>query len=477
MRDAQPPHEKSRGGIRTVVAGHPTAWLITALALAFVLLGTGAMFLGVSRAPATSAAVVVPTSVSTAKPARVQPDTTEPAVRLRTCSVGAAAADPLLGTLAASVVDATTGATLFDRSGTSPQSPAGALQLLTAVTAVVTLGPGATLSTKVVDGTAPGTIVLVGGGDVTLSTSSDSVYTGAPLMSDLASKAMKKYAAAHPGVPITSVILDSTLWDPTDRWNASWPTSERTDGYQPFITALMVDGDRADPTQLVSPRGDDPIVRAGQAFAAAAGLTGVTFAPGAATAGSTVLAEVTSQPVSALVSQMLMYSDNAIAEMLARSSSLEQGLGGSSGSVQAVVRSAMDGLDMTGTEALIIEDGSGESANNEVPPVFIARLMVKINNGDGGLDVVLDGMPVGGASGDLAERFRGDNAAAGSATRAKSGWILHERSLAGSVTTADGAALTFAFYGLGDAITFDTRESLDTLVAAMYRCGNNLSNN
>ena len=45
------------------------------------------------------------------------------------------------------------------------------------------------------------------------------------------------------------------------------------------------------------------------------------------------------------------------------------------------------------------------------------------------------------------------------------------------MTTADGAALAFAFYGLGDAITFDTRESLDTLVAAVHSCGNNLSNN
>ena len=476
MSDVQPPQGKSRGGLSAVIGRHPTAWLITALALVFVLLGTGAVFLGVSTVPATSAAVAVPTSTSTAKPARVQPDSVQPAVRLRTCSVGSAAADPLLGTLAAAVVDAATGATLFDRSGASPQSPAGALQLLTAATAIATLGPGATLSTKVIDGAAPGTIVLVGGGDATLSTSEDSVYTGAPLMSDLAAKAMEKYTAAHPGVPITSIILDSTLWDPTDNWNPSWPTSERTDGYQPFITALMVDGDRADPTQLVSPRSEDPIARAGEAFAAAAELTDVTFTTGKATR-STVLAEVTSQPVSTLVSQMLMNSDNALAEMLARSSSLKQDLGGSSASLQEVVRSAMEGLGMTGTEVLIIKDGSGESANNAVPPLFIAQLMVKIRNGEDGLDVVLDGMPVGGASGDLADRFTGDNAAAGSATHAKSGWIFGERSLAGLVTTADGAALTFAFYGLGDAITFDTRESLDTLVAAVHSCGNNLSNN
>lgn len=476
MSDVQQPPSSSSGGIRALIEKHPMAWLVSALALVFVLLGTGAVALGLSSAPATTAAVIAPTATPTSKPGRVQPAGLPPARQLRTCSVGAAASDPLLGDLAASVMDATTGDVLFDRSGASPQSPAGALQLLTAATAIATLGADATLSTKVVDGTTPGSIVLVGGGDATLSTTPDSVYTGAPLIADLATEAMAKYAIAHPDVPVTSIILDSSLWDPTDRWDPSWPTSERTDGYQPFITALMVDGDRADPTQLVSPRGEDPIVRAGQAFAAAAGLPDAQFSPGTAT-GSTVLAEVTSQPVSTLVTQMLMNSDNTLAEMLARSSSLKQGLDGSSSSLQESVRGALTGLGMSGTDVLVIKDGSGESANNAVPPVFISQLMVTIRNGDGGLGGLLDALPVGGVSGDLADRFTADNAAAGAQTQAKSGWIFRERSLAGTVTAADTAALTFAFYGLGDAITFDTRQALDSLVAAVYACGSNLSNN
>lgn len=476
MSDAHEPLERSRGGIGALIAKHPTAWLVSALAVVFVLLGTGAVFLGLSSAPATEAAVVVPTPSSTAKPARVQPAGLPPASRLRTCSVSAAASDPLLGTLAASVVDATTGEVLFDRAGTSPQSPAGAIQLLTAATAISTLGVDATLSTKVMDGTAPGSIVLLGGGDATLSTNPDSVYPGAPLISDLATQAMAKYTAAHPGVPITSIVLDASLWDPADNWDPSWPTSERTDGYQPFITALMVDGDRADATQTVSPRSDDPVTRAGQAFAAAAGLPDAVLSTGTAT-GSTVLAEVTSQPVGTLVSQMLTSSDNALAEMLARSTSLKRGLGGSSGSLQEAVPTALAELGMAATDTLVIKDGSGESANNAVSPQFLAQLMVLVRRGDAGLAAVLEGMPIGGVSGDLADRFLGDNAAAGAATSAKSGWIFRERSLAGTVTARDSAALTFAFYGLGDAITFDTRQALDTLVAAVYACGANLSNN
>ncbi len=475
MSDVQQPQAGSGWSLKALVAKHPVAWLASALGLAFLLLATGALFLGMASST-TPAAVTAPTSTPTAEPGRVQPAGLAPASLLRTCSVSDAAGSTALGTLAASVIDASTGETLFDRSGASPQSPAGALQLLTAATAIATLGPNATLSTKVVDGTTPGTIVLVGGGDATLSTTSDSVYDDAPLISDLATIAMAGYESAHPGVPITELILDATLWDPADNWDPSWPESERTGGYQPYVTALMVDGDRADPTRLISPRGDDPVTRAGEAFAAAAGLDDVEISTGTAS-GSTVLGEVSSQPVSTLIEQMLMTSDNALAEMLIRSSSLASGLGGSSSSLQAVMRDALSGLGMTGTDVLVIKDGAGVSANNAVPPAFIAQLLVKIRAGDSGLGVVFDGMPVGGVSGDLADRFTGENAEAGAETRAKSGWIYHERSLAGTVTAEDGTALAFAFYGLGDAISFDTREALDSLVAAVYDCGNNLSNN
>lgn len=449
---------------------------MTAIAVVFVLLATGAVALGISTAPRSTAAVVAPTSEPTADAARTQPEGLAPVSRLRTCMVATAAADPLLGTLAATVMNATTGEILFDRDGAAPVSPASAQQLLTAAAAITSLGPDTTFTTRVIDGTTAGSIVLVGGGDPTLSTTAASVYDGAPLISDLATAAMAKYVTAHPGVPITRIELDASLWDAADNWDPSWPASERTEGYLPYITALMIDGDRADPTQLISARSDDPIARAGAAFASAAGLSGITFTRGKAT-GTTVLAEVSSQPVRTLVSQMLADSDNAIAEMLARATSLKQNLGGTSGSLEQALSTPLATLGMPGVDGLGITDGSGESANNAVPPLFLAQLMVKINSGEQGLGVVLDALPRGGTSGDLVDRFSGENAAAGESVRAKTGWIFRERSLAGVVTAADGTDLTFAFYALGEAITFDSQQALDTLTAAVYSCGDNLSNN
>lgn len=314
-------------GIRAIIAKHPTAWLFSALGVVFLLLATGALFAGI--ASGSSQAVTVPLPSESAVPPRPQPSAVPVGTRLRTCSIAGAAALPDLGTLAASIIDASTGEVLFDRSGTTPAPAGNVLQLLTAASAIKILGPGAQLSTRVMDGSSPGTIVLVGGGDPTLATTSSSVYEGAPLIADLAKAAMAAYTAKHPGKPVTNIVVDTTLWSASDNWDASWPASERANGYMSYVTPLMVDGDRLDPTDSGSARSDDPIGRAAQEFADAAHLTNVTFSSGSATS-STVLAEVTSQPLSTLIGQMLQSGDNTLAESLGRVTSRAAGFDGSS---------------------------------------------------------------------------------------------------------------------------------------------------
>ena len=460
-------------GIRAVIAKHPAVWLFSALGVVFLLLATGALFAGI--ASGSGRAATVPLASESAAPPRTQPSAVPASTHLRTCSIASAAALPDLGTLAASVVNANTGEVLFDRAGTTPAPTGSVLKLLTAAAAIKVLGANAQFTTRVVDGSSEGSIVLVGGGDPTLATTSDSFYEGAPLISDLAETAVAAYTAKHPGKPITQIVLDSTLWNPTDNWDPSWPDSERAEGYLAYVTALQVDGDRADPTQSESPRGDDPIGRAGQAFADAAGLDDVSFSRGTAI-GTTVLAEVKSQPLSTLIGQMLLTSDNTLAESIARLTSKGAGMDGSSGSVGQIVPLTMKelGLDTTG---LVIRDGSGESADNAVAPVFVSRLLIKIRANEADLGQIYSGMPVGGQTGDLDDRFTGANEVAAGKVVAKPGWIDNERSVAGIINSADGTPLAFAFYGLGEAISFDTREALDTLTTAAYTCGDNLSNN
>jgi D-alanyl-D-alanine carboxypeptidase/D-alanyl-D-alanine-endopeptidase (penicillin-binding protein 4) len=466
-----------RGGIFATIAKHPNVWLFSALGVVFALLGTGSVFAGMAAGAPRASAVAPLTSASptpTPTPTRAVPATVAPATHLRTCSVAAKAADPNLLTFQGSVINTTTGEVLFDRNGSTPSRTASVLKTLTAAAALNVLGPDYRISTKVYAGSTPGTVILVGGGDPTLSAlgaGQESVYRGAPKLSDLAAQAQAKSA-----VPITDIVLDSTLWDPSDNWDPTWERSEQTEGYQPEVTALTVDGGRANPKSQDSPRSSDPITDAGKAFAADLGISDVShLTTGTAPAGATLLGEVKSQPVRTLVAQMLPVSDNALGEYLARQTSKVAGNNGSSASLAQVIPAALTkyGLVTTGVG---IRDGSGLSNNNAVPAKFVAQLMAKVAAGQQNLNIVYDALPIAGKTGTLAGRFTGANAVARGAVNAKTGWIKTEYALAGVVHAADGTTLSFAFYALG-AINSRTIPALDTITAAVFSCGNNLSNN
>ena len=151
------------------------------------------------------------------------------------------------------------------------------LKLLTAAAAVESLGPEATFSTRVVQGDDPGTVVVVGGGDPTLSrlpTGQDSVYPDAPHLDDLAEQVLAARAAdPHLArVPVTALQVDVSLFG-GPVWLDGWSDSARTSGSVPNITALMVDGDREDPTEPYSRRSEAAVTRAATALAPLLGRT------------------------------------------------------------------------------------------------------------------------------------------------------------------------------------------------------------
>lgn len=465
-------------GFSALVAQHPNAWMFSALAVIFLLMGTGAVFAGVAVG-STDAAAAVPTETPTPEPPRPVPSEPALAAALRTCSIASLVVDPRLLTFEGSVINVSTGDVLFDRSATIGAPTASVLKVLTAAAALATIGPDYQMATRVFEGSAPGSIVLVGGGDPTLSAlpaGVESFYGGAPKMDDLAAQTKATWETNHPGEEITSVIIDATYWNPADKWDSSWERSEQTQGYHSEVTALMVDGDRANPQQGTSPRGTDPIGRAGAAFVNALGLGHpVDISSGSALAGKPLLAEVRSQPIKVLIGQMLPTSDNTLAEMIARVVSQESGGGGTAASLATVIPGALAQYELT-TTGLVIRDGSGLSANNAVPPLFVALLMAKVYGGQQGLDIIHAALPVAGKSGTLGSRFTGDNAVARGNVAAKTGWIKSARTLAGIVTAADGSILSFAFYALGP-VKENAMPALDTVTAGVFRCGNNLSNN
>lgn len=412
-------------------------------------------------------------------PTRAVPKQTVAPATMRTCSIASAARDPRLYHFEGSVVDAKTGETLFDRHGSTGSRTASVLKVLTSAAALHVLGPDYRLTTKVVRGGKPGQVVLVGGGDVTLSRTpvgTTTAYAGAPHLATLA-KRVKAAWAKDPdtrGTRITQVVLDSSYFGgPT--WQPSWDDIERRQGYMPRITALMVDGDRADPIAASSPRGLDPVDRAGSAFASLLG-SGVSTKLGTAPSGAAVLGSVHSQPVSTLVEQALIVSDNTIAEALARVTAIRSGAGNTFSAEQAGTVGGLKtyGLDTSGMK---IKDGSGLSPDNRVKPAYLSALFIQVLHRAHGLGVVYDGLPVAGRTGTLAysDRFTGAAARARGHVRAKTGWIDSGYMLSGMIHSRDGTNLTFAFMAVGH-VQQSTKTALDALTADAWDCGKNLSN-
>lgn len=475
-------------GVLATIRKHPKTWMAAAGAVVFLLLGTGSVALGatvgspaaaVGPAPTASATPVrtaTPTPTPTADPARPVPANQAAATRVRTCSVAGLAADRRLGNLEAQVVNAKTGQTLFDRNGTKAGPTASVLKTLTSAAALATLGTDYRVSTTVVAGSTPGQVVIVGGGDVTLSRLPDgqaSFYTGAPKIQDLANQVKQ----AMGGQPITSIVVDASLFG-APFWQPSWDEREErvVEGSTPYMTALMVDGDRDDPTAVESPRSTDPVGRAVQSFQQYLG-TNVGVSQGVAPAGARQLGVVQSQPVTTLIDQAMRVSDNTIMEELARLVAIKNGAGNTFDALNAGVLAGLKGYGID-TAGIHIADGSGLSGDNAVPPSYLTQLFIKVLNRQNGLGVVYDSLPVAGKSGTLGpgyNRFTGANSAARGAVLAKTGWIDNGYTLSGIINAADGTPLTFAVFALGP-VSDNAKQAIDTLVTGFYKCGDNLTN-
>lgn len=447
----------------TVIAAAVAATLVVGAAFA-----AGALL---NSAPA-------PTPTETVA-SRDTPATTLADAPLRTCSVSDSAANPALGTFSAIVTNPTTNETLLTIDGDKPVLTASTMKLATAAVALNILGSGYRFSTTVVDGSADGSVVLVGGGDPTLSVGGNSVYPGAPSIRELARQTVIHYAEENPDAPaITTVIVDVSMFPVSDAWHSSWPESERTNGYHSLVVPLMVDGDRANPAQATSTRSTDPVGKAVAAFLAgleSAGNTAesVSITYGSAPAGAAVLGEVKSKTVGTLVGQMLPYSDNTLAEQLIRVASVELGLGGTASSIQQTMVGGLGNIGVDASESTFI-DGSGLSDDNAVAPSVMAQLMAAIIDPDQKLDAIYAALPLSGKTGTLASRFQGDSAIAAGAVHAKTGWIVGGYTLAGTVDAADGTQLIFSVVARGQ-VDDNSKAAIDAFVTGLYSCGNNLA--
>jgi serine-type D-Ala-D-Ala carboxypeptidase/endopeptidase (penicillin-binding protein 4) len=381
--------------------------------------------------------------------------------------------NPALADFSGIVIDpAADNAILWNQNATAPQIPASTSKLLTGAALLTSVDPTSRFVTKVIRGDQEGDIVLVGGGDVTLSARSEGVatiYAGAPLMSDLAAQVTAS------GIDVQRIVLDTEYWsgpDLADGWQTAdiRGTPASAQGYITRMSPLMVDGDREDPANENSIRTGEPAVNAGRALARLLQAPDLPLVDGTAPEGGEVIAQVSSQPMSVLLAQALEKSDNVLAEALARQVAIARGAPPSFQGASAAILESLEelGIDTIGVE---LYDGSGLSTRDRVPPAVLAEVVANAVNGEPpALRNLLTGMPIAGVSGSLADRFQDEASRAGAGwVRAKTGSLEVTYALVGYVPDIDGRLLVFAFVSNG--VGPGTRPALDALAAALRGCG------
>jgi D-alanyl-D-alanine carboxypeptidase/D-alanyl-D-alanine-endopeptidase (penicillin-binding protein 4) len=350
------------------------------------------------------------------------------------------------------VRDMQSGEQLFALRENIARIPASVEKLFTTSSALLRLGPSATLHTDAV--AAPGATVAPGGvlrGDLVL------VGGGDPFFGD-ASAALLARSLFNGGIRrIAGAVLgDESAFD-ARRASCCRGYDFELGG---VLSALAYDRGifrgraRTDAGAFAATR------FAAQLKAAGVTVTGATR-PGAAPDGAKTLASVPSMPIAELARYINVPSNNFAAEMLVKELGARYRASGTTAAGADVVR---DTLDDFGVRPRIV-DGSGLARANRATPREIVRLLERMHNQDIARSFRAS-LAVAGVSGTVKARMRA-TAAAGRC-QVKTGTLRGVSALAGYCRTASRRDIGFALmFNRANTVAAKARE--DRIAAAIAR--------
>jgi D-alanyl-D-alanine carboxypeptidase/D-alanyl-D-alanine-endopeptidase (penicillin-binding protein 4) len=386
------------------------------------------------------------------------------------------------------IADAQTGQVLYQDNSSALATPASTTKLMTAVATLAVLGPDARFTTEVRQ--QKGTIVLVGGGDPTLAVNQypSSDYPQPATLAALAASAARALRAQ--GRDSVRLDYDASLYSGPGL-APGWSDSDVSTGNVTPIVALEADQGRLTPDGALQDSDDpvnysartmDPVGMTVAAFAGLLERDGISVAgtPAAATApaSSTLLASVTSPTVASIAEQMLLESNNVIAENLARHVAIALGMPATfSGAADAVMTEARR-LGVTTPMSLV--DGSGLSPDDGIAPETLVRVLTLAASRPQ-LRAVITGLPVAGFVGTLSSGdsdFGGIGSLAGGSARgvvrAKTGNLSTVAALAGLAYDRDGGLLIFAIMASrvpAAGLLQTAADAIDSAAAGLAECG------
>lgn len=355
---------------------------------------------------------------------------------------------------------------LLASSNDSALTPASTMKVLTAMAALDVIDPATRFETKVVSPKA-GQLVLVGGGDACLmdkvEKKTNAVFKQATLK-DLADQTVKVLKAA--GLKKVSLGYDESLFAGSG-WGAAWKANWRTS--TPRVSALTVNTGMKTSWEAYT----DPASATAQLFAARlkkAGIAVTSISAKKAKAGAGLVASVQSATLAEQVAYTLRYSYNLGAEVMLRQFGVAAGATPSfAGSSKALVKWLKQ--QAMWEKGMVIDGGSGLSPKAKVTSSALATAIDLSLTNERWASVVT-GLPVAGKSGTLKSRFDDKAEKAGrNVVHAKTGTLKGLASLAGYVTTKDGAVLRFALIANDTPSQTTAYNWLDRAATALAKCG------
>jgi len=160
-----------------------------------------------------------------------------------------------------------------------------------------------------------------------------------------------------------------------------------------------------------------------------------------------LLSSQTSPPLSNILRHTLLWSDNEVADYLARYAALKAGYQYSEKGIEPLFQEVLVKNNVQ-TPSINVKDGSGLSSSNRLSAMTLAQALLKIYQ-EPKFESVIKGLPVGGVSGTLKNRFLKTAPQGVGLVRAKTGTLNGVVNLAGYI---DSGEHEYAFVILADHV-------------------------
>ena len=302
---------------------------------------------------------------------------------------------PALSNPAMILIDETTGEVVYERNSYSQRKPASVMKILSAAATLEHLDPLSSFQTDIYLGSEPKTLLIQGSLDPWISMS-DSVAkkmhrTSLPRLAFNSMTALK--AANRGSLKNIKVMYAGIYSQDVANLKAFWAKR----GFKPTMKSVGVQ-------TLASMQGDFVLTS-------------------------------TSPPIAEILDFTLLWSDNMLAERLARLASKSAGHGLNDEGVAITFAELLSKFDIDSSK-LVIVDASGLSKENRITAQIIGQLLLKTRR-DEKFALLYQSLPVSGVSGTLRNRFIKTAPNAVGLVRAKTGTLNGTVTLAGYVESAD----------------------------------------